>query len=108
MPVSESRKKANAKWDSANLDRMSLALPKGKKELIKKRADALGMSVNSFINSAIDEKIEKSYQLVKPEVEHNEGNEERASYVPMSADEFEENRQRQLAALQAMIDKKRG
>ena len=55
MPVSESRKRANAKWDSANLDRISLALPKGSRERIKAFAESQGESVNSFVKKAIDE-----------------------------------------------------
>ena len=51
---SDARKKANQKWDSANLDRLSLALPKGKKDIIKAHAVAQGASVNGFISSAID------------------------------------------------------
>ena len=53
----EARKEGNKKWDAANLDRLSLAMPKGKKDLIKAHAEAQGKSVNSFINEAIDEKI---------------------------------------------------
>ncbi|MDO5000623.1 MAG: hypothetical protein Q4E20_00100 [Eubacteriales bacterium] len=51
---SDARKKANQKWDSANLDRLSLALPKGKKDIIKAHAAAQGESVNGFISNAID------------------------------------------------------
>lgn len=35
-------------------DRVNLTMPKGKKEKIKAAADAAGMSVNEYINSAID------------------------------------------------------
>lgn len=54
MAVTESRKKANAKWDAANLDRMSLALPKGKKDAIKAAAALAGESMNQYIGNAID------------------------------------------------------
>ena len=60
MAVSESRKRANAKWDSANLDRMSLALPKGSRERIKAFAESQGESVNSFVKKAIDEAMRSS------------------------------------------------
>lgn len=50
----EAQKKSAKKWDSANLDRLSLALPKGKKDIIKAHATAQGESVNGFISSAID------------------------------------------------------
>lgn len=36
-------------------DRISLIVPKGRKEEIKKRAAAEGKSVNEYINSLIDE-----------------------------------------------------
>ena len=41
------------------LDRINLTVPKGKKELIQQYASGLDMSVNAFINQAIEEKIQK-------------------------------------------------
>lgn len=38
-------------------DRVNLTLPKGKKEAVRQAAQALGQSVNEFINAAIDEKM---------------------------------------------------
>ncbi len=35
-------------------DRINLTVPKGRKEEIKKRAAAVGKSVNEYINSLID------------------------------------------------------
>ena len=55
----EARKEGNRRWDAANLDRMSLAVPKGKKEQIKAHAESRGESVNAFINRAIDETMER-------------------------------------------------
>lgn len=55
----EARKEGNRKWDAANLDRISVAMPKGRKEIIKAHAEARGESVNAFINRAIDETMEK-------------------------------------------------
>lgn len=46
-------------WQKENCDRVNLTLPKGKKELIKARAESQGKSVNGFINEAIDEKMER-------------------------------------------------
>ena len=51
---SEAQKKASKKWDAANLDRMSLAVPKGTKDAIKAHAAGAGESVNGFINRLID------------------------------------------------------
>ena len=55
----EARKEGNRKWDTANLDRVSVAMPKGKKDIIKAHAEARSESVNGFINRAIDEAIER-------------------------------------------------
>ena len=57
MAVSESRKKANLKWDAANLDRLSIATAKGKKEEIKAAAAAAGESMNQYIVNAIDQRM---------------------------------------------------
>lgn len=54
MALSEAKKRGNAKWDAANLDRMSLALPKGKKDAIKAAAALAGESMNQYIGNAID------------------------------------------------------
>ena len=40
-------------------DRINLTVPKGKKDTIKAHAESHGQSVNSFINEAIDEKLER-------------------------------------------------
>lgn len=61
MAVSDAQKKSAKKWDAANLDRMSLALPKGKKDAIKAHAQAHGESVNAFISRAITETMERDY-----------------------------------------------
>lgn len=55
----EKKKNSNKKWDSENLDRMSLAMPKGKKDKIKAHAEAQGESANKFINRAIDETMKR-------------------------------------------------
>ena len=63
----EARKTANKNWDSKNLDRISVALPKGSKEALKAHAESNGESVNAFISRAIMEVTEmdnmhKAYQ----------------------------------------------
>lgn len=55
----EAQKKSARKWDATNLDRISIALPKGRKETIKAHAEAHSESVNGFINRAIQEAIER-------------------------------------------------
>lgn len=60
MPkYTENKKKSNRKWDAGNLDRLSLALPKGRKDQIKAHAQKRGESVNGFIGRAIDETIKR-------------------------------------------------
>ena len=51
--------RAKNKWQAKNVDRVNLTMPKGKKELIQAHAEALGTSVNSFINRAIDEAMDR-------------------------------------------------
>ena len=46
-------------WIAEKLDRVNLTMPKGKKEQIKETADRLGLSLNAYINLAIDERMEK-------------------------------------------------
>lgn len=55
----EARKEGNRKWDAANLDRLSIALSKGSREVIKAHAVAQGESTNAFIKRAIDCQMER-------------------------------------------------
>lgn len=55
---SEARKNANKNWDSKNLDRISIALPKGGRDALKAHAEAQGESMNAFIKRAIEEVTE--------------------------------------------------
>lgn len=57
MAVSESRKKANQKWDAANLDRVSIAMPKGMKDTVKAAAAVAGESMNQYIIGATEQRI---------------------------------------------------
>lgn len=62
MAVSESRKKANQKWDAANLDRVSIAMPKGMKDTVKAAATVAGESMNQYIIGATEQRINGSQQ----------------------------------------------
>lgn len=53
----ENRKKNNLKWDTENLDRISVALPKGMKDQIKATAAESGKSMNEWIKDVITEKL---------------------------------------------------
>ena len=55
----EAQKKSAKKWDAANLDRISIALPKGQKNIIKAHAEGRGESVNAFIGRAIENQMER-------------------------------------------------
>lgn len=55
----EARKNGNRKWDAANLDRISIAIPKGEKDIIKQHATEQGESVNAFIIRAIKKQMER-------------------------------------------------
>lgn len=59
MPISEKKHASNVKWDSANLERISLAIPKGKGKLIREAAAASGESLNAYITNAAMQRIEK-------------------------------------------------
>lgn len=58
-PVSKAQQRAVNKYMAANYDRINLTMPKGRKDEIKAHAESKGESVNSFINRAIDETIER-------------------------------------------------
>ncbi len=52
--------RAQNKYILKKYDRINLTVPKGQKEVIQAHVGAYGRnSVNSFINEAIDEKIER-------------------------------------------------
>ena len=59
MAVSKAQQKAVNKYMSANYDRVNLTMPKGQKDTIKAHAEKKGESVNSFINRAINETMER-------------------------------------------------
>ena len=56
---SEAQKKAVAKYNAANYDRVELRVEKGKKDEIKAFAESRGESLNGFINRAIDETMQR-------------------------------------------------
>lgn len=56
MAVSEAQKKATAKYEKENYDKVLTRFPKGTKEKILQTG---AKSVNSFIISAVDEKLDR-------------------------------------------------
>ncbi len=59
MPASKAQQKAVNKYVKEKYDRVLLTMDKGRKETIKAHAEALGESVNGFINRAITEAMER-------------------------------------------------
>lgn len=61
--MSEAKKRANQKWNEANLreryDRIQLVVPKGKKELIQAGAQQTGESVNGFIWRLVQAELDR-------------------------------------------------
>ena len=57
MATTKAGQKAVNKYIANSYDRINLTMPKGKKEQIKAAAEREGISVNAFINQAIDEKL---------------------------------------------------
>lgn len=50
---------SKAKYNAKTYDRINIAIPKGRKEIIKAYADAQGQSINAYITTAIEEKMER-------------------------------------------------
>lgn len=59
MTVSKAQQKAVQKYVKDKYDRVVLTMPKGKKEGIQSCAARRSMSVNAYINAAVDEKMER-------------------------------------------------
>ena len=62
MAISEAQKKAVAKYNAANYERIELRVEKGQKDIIKAHAESKGERLNGFINRAISETMEKENQ----------------------------------------------
>ena len=58
MPVSDAQKKASIKY-LEKLDEVRIRMPKGRKEAIKAAAAAAGESMNQYIITAIDQRMEQ-------------------------------------------------
>lgn len=58
MALSESKRKSNAKWDAANLKRLSLAVPVDLFQRMSEHAAEKGESMNGFIKRAIQELLD--------------------------------------------------
>lgn len=57
--ISDAQRRAVAKYNAANYDRVELRLEKGQKDIIKAHAESKGESLNAFINRAIAETVSR-------------------------------------------------
>ncbi len=57
MAYTEAQKRASRKYNENNYDRLYITVEKGKKEIIKKKAQEQGMSLNEFVVSLIEKNI---------------------------------------------------
>ena len=55
MPLSEARKKANKKWDAANMTNFSVKLRRDYAERIKAAAAAAGTTPSTIMRKALDD-----------------------------------------------------
>jgi len=58
-PLSDARKKANAKYNAKAYDRINIAAPKGRKAELQEHTATTGESVNAFVNRAIVHEMER-------------------------------------------------
>lgn len=59
MATTKAGQRAVNKYMKENYDRVNLTMPKGEKDAVKAHAEARGESVNSFINRAIKEAMDR-------------------------------------------------
>lgn len=59
MAVSESRKKANAKWDKENMLTLSVRLKRKTVERFRQKATENGVSANSVLKQLVEEYVDK-------------------------------------------------
>ncbi len=56
---SDAQRRAVAKYNAANYERIELRVEIGKKDVLKAHAESRGETLNGFINRAIDETVER-------------------------------------------------
>ncbi len=59
MAIPKANQRAVAKYVKNNYDDIKVRTVKGKRQVIQEHAERMGESVNSFINRAIDEAMER-------------------------------------------------
>jgi len=64
-PLSEAKKKSNAKYNAKAYDRLEIIVKKGEKDEWKAHADACGESLNGFVNRAMKETRQRDQQKIQ-------------------------------------------
>lgn len=59
MTVSKKQQASVTKYVKDHYDRISVTVPQGKRDQIKAHAESQGESMNSFVNRAIDETMNR-------------------------------------------------
>ena len=59
MPASKAQQRAVSKYMKENYDVYQIRMPKGQKDIIKSHAEAQGESVNQYIITSINQRIER-------------------------------------------------
>lgn len=54
------KKESNRRWDKNNIERITVAVPKGKKQIIKDYAEGHGESVSKFVNRVVDKEMSET------------------------------------------------
>ena len=62
----EGVKQSNRQWDAKNLDRLSVAAPKGTKDRWKAAAEARGQSLNQLIVEAVEADVVSPHSAPEP------------------------------------------
>lgn len=101
MAVSEAQKKSAQKWDAANLDRISVAIAKGKKDEIKAAAVAAGESMNQYIITAIESRVNGTPLSVAAGAQEAEG----AILTPETFKKAQEAAQNAGETVSAFVDR---
>lgn len=65
MPLSEARKRANAKYNAKAYDRLELKVLKGNKEIIQGYCKDKNKTVNGLMNALLQERLEADgYKMI--------------------------------------------
>ena len=67
MAVTKAQQKAVAKYESKAYDKTLIRMPKGRLDEVKAHSEALGESVNGFLNRAISETMERDNAAQRPQ-----------------------------------------